>query len=257
MCIIIYTPDGNIPKKHLHASLENNPDGWGVMYPQDGKVQIVQGMVKSEFFYHWKWLRSIKAPKVFHARICTHGNKDMENCHPFMVPGHGELAVAHNGVIFKQAYTNSTKSDTRHFVENILSKLPAGFMENEAMQDLLADYIGHSKLVFMSGDGSAKIVNADMGKWLNGLWYSNNTHIQWQTYNNSMGFQGKKYEQKTFPGHTASETGSSSYSLLPDRQPYSHSGEPIILAPALGAPSSQLPEHYRNIGASKGLICCD
>ncbi len=179
MCIIIYTPDGHIPKKHLKNSLAYNDDGWGVMWPENGVLQICTGMEAGEFWKNWKWIGKLRVPKVFHARIGTHGTKDLDNCHPFAIPSHGQLAVAHNGIISKQAGGSDGKSDTRNFVDDVLAKLPLDFLESDGILEMMSDYIGHSKLVFMNGDGDTHIVNAKLGWWEDKRWYSNQSH-RWQ-----------------------------------------------------------------------------
>ena len=204
MCIIIYSPKGHIPKKHLKNSIDHNSHGWGIMFPKgDGTLQILKGMTKDEFFLQWKWIKDLKVPKVFHARISTHGTKSLENCHPFSVPGHDNLAVAHNGIIRQMEYVGD-KSDTVHFVERILSSLPAGFQENSGCQALLDDYIGYSKLVFMDGSGGVNIVNEKGGSWVNGLWYSNST---WCGSSSNSGTLGFKTSTPWTYGHYDTKTG--------------------------------------------------
>lgn len=175
MCIIIYAPKGNIPKKHLHNSLDHNRDGWGVMWPEDGQLNIVVGLSKPLFFKEWKRIVRIPGPKVFHARIGTHGSNSIDNCHPFRIGGdHDQLGMAHNGIIRQQCTTGSDKSDTRHFIENVIEKLPAGFQKQNVYHVLLADYIGYSnKLVFMDGEGDVNIFNEHQGDWDGDNWYSN------------------------------------------------------------------------------------
>src|ERR1700692_626810 len=173
MCIIIYTPKGHIPKKHLKNSLRGNPHGWGVMWPNgDGKLNIAKGMTADEFFVAWKEIKDLKCPKVFHARISTHGTKTIDNCHPFLIPGHENLAVMHNGII-KQMEGKTDDSDTKNLANLLLADLPKGFQGNASILELLDEYIGYSKLVFMDGQGTVTFVKERSGTWMNGLWYSN------------------------------------------------------------------------------------
>ena len=178
MCIIIYTPNGYIPKKHLNESLSHNDDGWGIMWPENGTLQVCTGLTKSSFFKEWKWIGKIKAAKVFHARIGTHGTNGIENCHPFAVPGHEHLAVAHNGILYRHSGgLNDDVSDTRHFVDDVLAKLPQGFLKHEGILTMLSDYIGTSKLAFMDGNGDCTIINSKLGQWNEDRWYSNGSYM--------------------------------------------------------------------------------
>ena len=78
MCLIIYSPDGHIPRKHLKRGLESNPDGWGYMYAEAGEIVIRKGMTPKEFWAVWKVDRPA-GPVVWHARIGTHGAKGVDN----------------------------------------------------------------------------------------------------------------------------------------------------------------------------------
>jgi glutamine amidotransferase len=182
MCIIIYSPEGNIPKNHLAAAMDRNKDGWGAMWPAEGKLQIMKGMKAEEFRQNWSWFRNLRVPVVFHARIATHGTTDLDNCHPFLIPQHGQLALAHNGIIGRCAYANDkNKSDTRVFVDTMLKILPRNFHRNAAIREFISDYIGHSKLVIMDGQGKTTIINEKQGTWDDGIWYSNDTYKPWGT----------------------------------------------------------------------------
>lgn len=177
MCIIIYSPNGAIPRSHMERGLVTNPHGWGFMYPEKGKLRIWRGMTPREFWENWKHPRPKGAPVVWHARITSHGETNLENCHPFHVPGHGPLAVAHNGVIRHHADKQSPLSDTRLFIRDVLSQLPRGFLNEDAICRLIEAYIGYSKLVFMDGRGDVTILNEDLGHWRKGRWYSNCSYL--------------------------------------------------------------------------------
>lgn len=171
MCIIIYSPAGTIPRKHLQRGLTKNPDGWGFMVStKEGKVHIAKGMDRNGFWASWRQ-RPI-GPVVFHARKASHGEKSETNCHPFMVPGHGELAMAHNGII-RAVKEDKVLSDTVIFNESYLRGLPKNFLENDAICRLIEHFIDWSKIVFLKGNGECYILNEHKGDWSNGRWYSN------------------------------------------------------------------------------------
>lgn len=181
MCIIIYSPDGHIPAHHLRRSLEANPHGWGLMVHDGDCVVVEKGMMPEEFWPIWE--TRPPGPVVFHARITSHGATDLDNCHPFEVPGH-DLYMAHNGIIHECARKDTKLSDTRRFVRDILTELPVGFLECEAHRRLIAKFVGHSKLVFMDGDGKVTIINPELGHWYRPhhkgrmkRWYSNESYL--------------------------------------------------------------------------------
>ncbi len=175
MCLIIYTPNGRIPKKHLKRALTKNPDGWGLMWPSgNGRLIIHRGMERADFWKTWK-TRPLETPLVFHARWGSHGLLNESNCHPFRLDRkHGQLAVCHNGIILRcEPPKDSDSSDTKIFVESILNKLPRGFLKENPYVNLITSFIGTSKLVFMDGRGRATIINSHYGEWRDDRWYSN------------------------------------------------------------------------------------
>jgi predicted glutamine amidotransferase len=198
MCIIIYTPNGRIPRKHLQRSLTNNPDGWGYMWSLEGNIYIRKGLERGEFWAQWRadreWIDG--QPLVFHSRIGTHGTKTVDNCHPFEVPNHN-LALAHNGIISNHAKKDSELSDTRHFVNDILADMPDGFLRSKAIRRLIGDYIGWSKLAFLSGTGQVTLINSSLGTWHAQRWYSNTSFKPEVKKQWNFGYLGNTAEKAT------------------------------------------------------------
>lgn len=176
MCLIIYSPSGYIPGKHLSKGLQANPDGWGYMFADNGKIIIRKGMKPRHFWAQWRQDKlGGGIPVVWHARIGTHGHRAEFNCHPFEIPKHG-LAMAHNGIIAQHSEANNPLSDTQLFLQQIICKLPKGFLKDLTLVKLVGYYIGHSKLAFMDELGEVTIINEHLGNWSKyGRWYSNDS----------------------------------------------------------------------------------
>lgn len=170
MCVIIWSPNGTIPKEQVQNAMTRHPDGWGFT------VRTPKGLVThkgTNFAWFLKaWSERDIGPVLFHARWATHGRIDHANCHPFVLKGR-DMVVAHNGII--PGYGTQTKSDTRDFIDQVIAKLPEWFVEEDGVLAALAAAIGNSKLVFLKKDGTATIVNEHMGLWKGGRWYSNHT----------------------------------------------------------------------------------
>lgn len=175
MCIIIYTPDGKIPRKHLQRSLQTNPDGWGFMFVREQQIVVRKGMSVREFWKVWREEQP-SGPTVFHSRIGTQGSKSIKNCHPFVVPNHN-VAVVHNGILNQHCDENNPINDTQLFVWDVLANLPENFLRNEGILTMLSDYIRYGKLVFISTTGKVTIINENLGVWSNGRWYSNRSYL--------------------------------------------------------------------------------
>jgi hypothetical protein len=83
------------------------------------------------------------------------------------------MVVAHNGIV--PGFGSEERSDTRHFIDTVLERMPLGFSENPSSIRAIEACIGNSKLVFLDRDGRAVIVNEEQGVWWKGVWYSNTT----------------------------------------------------------------------------------
>ena len=129
--------------------------------------------MKFNQFYTAYKMANEKAPDrpfIIHFTIGTHGEKTVYNCHPFYV--NKNLVFIHNGII-QGVGTDVKKSDTQLFNDKVLKRLPKGWESNDAIRELISNYIGYSKLVFLNVAGDVYIVNEKLGNWLDGIWYSN------------------------------------------------------------------------------------
>jgi len=177
MCIIIYKKSGTeVKDEWLKNSAKSNADGFGLSYMDGDKLTIYRSMSYKKFKKTFRRLESShpESDFILHFRKNTVGSSNVENCHPFMADG---KAVFHNGTIspcvpFKTD-TREKRSDTRIFAEDVLSNLPKGWFENEAMLDVLEVYIGSSKLAVMDEVGTVVLFNEFTGHWYEGLWMSN------------------------------------------------------------------------------------
>jgi len=178
MCIACLSPAGIIiPKQHLIESFNHNPDGAGFAYAENDELHIEKGFMDFDSFYAAYQPHEEKAAAV-HFRITTHGETDEANTHPFRVGKH--MAVIHNGIISSVDRTqDKTKSDTFWFNQKILVpiyKRDSRFIFKEHFKELIKEYIGWSKLVFLNNKGHYTIVNEEKGEWFEGVWYSNNSY---------------------------------------------------------------------------------
>jgi predicted glutamine amidotransferase len=183
MCVIAVVNQDSAPisDEHWENCWDGNPDGFGLMWVDSGVIQMFKSLNKDTA---WEKSKEVvrdfhdKSPIVMHWRIGTQG-VGLDNCHPFFV--NDRIAFCHNGIIgqFSTAEDRKTgRSDTRLFNEYILSCLDDGFEKNETTVDLIEDYIGSDKLVFLDRDGVVTIMNSKCGVFDKGTntWYSNNSY---------------------------------------------------------------------------------
>lgn len=163
----------------FHAS---NSDGVGVMFADGGDLVIQKILPKSpqDFidFYH----SNIKGKNcAFHLRMKTHGDIDLENCHPYEVlnrADHGmDLWLMHNGILSTGNKADTSKSDTWHYIRDYLRPMlieNPEFAFHPSFSDIVGKHIGSSnKFVLMDNQGRIATINQSAGVYWGGLWLSN------------------------------------------------------------------------------------
>ena len=183
MCLIITGKSNKIratlTKTHglLGDIFASNPDGIGIMYATTKGLKIVKTLPKNyaDAFAFISKLPDDDRELAIHFRWTTHGNTDMDNCHPYNVVN-GYVAMMHNGVLHTGNKADITKSDTWHFIKDYLSDAvhehPA-LIHNAGYLTMVAEFIGDNRFVFMDGDGRMSHVNYDQGVEHDGMWFSN------------------------------------------------------------------------------------
>lgn len=175
MCLIIHNPKGlAIPDDVLTGGIQYNSDGWGIMASQGGRLRIERGLDEQEFFHV---LKDFSGPVAVHFRWATHGDKTVDNVHPFEILG-GEYAVMHNGTI-DLPQRDKKYSDTWHFCHDILTPLlknDPGLFGTGYFEEMLRAIVGwNNKLVIMRHDGKSMVVNKKEGAEEGGIWLSSTT----------------------------------------------------------------------------------
>lgn len=194
MCIaIVKTKQGSISDEILRNCVKNNKDGCGIAYSMNNKIYIIKGLFDADVLI--KKVRDVERIAngniLIHCRISTSGLIDVNNAHPHKV--NEDLVLIHNGILDIDVPKDSKKSDTVSFIEKYLKELPSGFEYNKSIMRLIEDRIGKSnKFCFLNSKGDYFILNESSGEWINGVWYSNQSYID---YSNRF-----KYEDK-YTGH--------------------------------------------------------
>jgi hypothetical protein len=179
MCVICGLQTGaKVTEAEFDEMWKSNPQGFGYAFVDghnrifvDKALELAEA--KEKFFPHFEQFGD-DSPFMLHFRIKTHGEKCLENTHPFKV--NDRLVMSHNGVIGKCLPKGDDKrSDTRIFTEDLLRKLPDGFLHNTTITEFISDYIGGSKLAFLDAKRRMTIVNSHMGVKDGDRWFSNNS----------------------------------------------------------------------------------
>jgi len=182
MCLIIWNPKGRkLAHESLIAASENNSDGWGVMFPENGRIRTIHSMEGvGALIKLTERLRGV--PHSIHFRFRTRGEVDVKQCHPFEVLNkeeHGmDLWMMHNGT-FSGVAVDDTNSDSKIFAGMLRTQILEMSKEipNVEFRKVLktfSDIIGTgNKLMFMSSGMDAVLVNQSRGSWIGGVWFSN------------------------------------------------------------------------------------
>lgn len=166
-------------KDTLENCFDANSDGAGFAYIDDGTLMWMKGFFTFDEFYK-AYAPHAERELIAHFRIATAGVIDTFNCHPWIIEncqGYA-FAVMHNGVL---AYPSSKdKSDTGHFVDELLTPLlqhDPHFFDSQANRWMVEKAIGgFNKLIILRSDGKSYIINRDAGEEHDtGTWFSNTT----------------------------------------------------------------------------------
>lgn len=183
MCLIITGKASKVRSTLLntHGLLADiytsNPDGIGFMYGSVNGLRIVKTLPKNVADAQAFIRRIPNDDREFaiHFRWTTHGDTDMLNCHPYdVIPGF--VAMMHNGVLHTGNSADTRKSDTWHFINDYLStavRMAPNLVHDEGFIEMVGEFIGNNRFVFMDGEGRMTIVNEDQGVHHDDMWFSN------------------------------------------------------------------------------------
>ena len=175
--------------KSINNSWNRNEDGSGYAFIKDGVIQTKKYLELKDFkkSYNQDFKKYGHNSKfLIHFRYATHGVNDLSNVHPFKV--NSSMVFGHNGVI-NTVRDDKKLSDTRVFNVDILQKLNSNFFYCDTTLELISEYIGGSKLVFLNSKNEFKIVNEADGHWnkKGSIWYSNDSYKKPKYYYNNIG----------------------------------------------------------------------
>lgn len=175
MCIAILKPDDKVLTKEVLENCSiNNPDGCGFAYINDEGLIIIKKFMDFKDF--WEDYKDIQEnhTMLIHFRIATHGNIELANCHPFKLNDH--MALIHNGIISGYGSKTENLSDTRDFIDKVVGNISYKMWKNPSFRTLVGKAIGSSKFAILDNDNNYYIINEDLGSWVDGVWYSNNSY---------------------------------------------------------------------------------
>jgi hypothetical protein len=197
MCLLVKQPSTtSFTDEFLMDVFTKNSDGLGVMYAEDGKLHVYKCLPATAQDFIDFYRKHVDGKDcVWHARMQTHGDIDFDNCHPYKVTD--DIWLAHNGVLSTGNDADKTRSDTWHFIKNVIAPALSAnpeLMMDEDWQDFIGDLIGRSnKFGLMNNKGEIAIINEVSGVEFVGAWLSNT--YAWSTH--KFGFKSTYYNPTT------------------------------------------------------------
>lgn len=185
MCMLCVIPPNVLPSRDkLMYSAINNPDGFGyaIVISSEKRILVEHTLDPDEAVNRFLELRG-KYPDdyaMWHARFATHGLISLANCHPFRVVDE-QTVVAHNGILPIDISAGDSRSDTRIFTEEVLSKMGGVVaLDNPHMYNMIEEYTAGSKLCVLTVDPRAEyqmyLLHADKGAEDDSkVWWSNDS----------------------------------------------------------------------------------
>lgn len=173
MCIaIVKRIGGVITDEALKNSEDANPHGAGYAFVKDGHVVVKKGFFKiDEFIKAYREDEKMfgeDSPFMLHFRWATCGVRDHTNCHPFNFD-HG--ALMHNGHFWT---TEGDESDSNEFAKEVGQYLTKENVERKKLE--LEQMLNGNKVAILYPDKSFMILNEDLGRWDNDVWYSTDAY---------------------------------------------------------------------------------
>ena len=206
MCLIIKTDNpSQLHKGLLETAYENNSDGFGVMFCNNGKLHTHKIVPKTfkDIEKLWDKYKNVDSGMGIHFRFNTNGDTNRAMSHPFEVLSKAkgddrDMWVMHNGPQLPTPMIDNNKSDTHQFVKWVLRpQLSANpkLLHNAEWQEMIEELIGTDKLLFLDGKTKEFVVyNEDQGKEIDNVgWLSNTYSVQPSSY----GVRDKYYDFET------------------------------------------------------------
>ena len=202
MCVICIKEMGKkFPtKKSIQNCADSNPDGFAMMWNEDGKVKSYKTLIKKDFlaFYdsfikeHDHKLTAL----VIHARIKTHGSLRIENCHCWTALD-DSIGFAHNGVLSIANRADLTDSET-YFRDIFVPVFSGSAYDWKAAERTINAIIGTSKFAFLEGDGTIR----RYGHYIKhqGNLFSNSSYEEKVYYTSKNSYAGYSYRGKWSSG---------------------------------------------------------
>jgi hypothetical protein len=161
MCLLITSTVGLPAKEVLEQAAKSNPDGNGLAFAYNGKIQLFKGLSVDQMEEHF---RAIKLPMLIHFRFATIGDKVPELCHPFPVTEKVQTDLRMKDLDMVFAHNGTIRTWKELLLSSLKGKVPPGshWSDSRAIaylvwrygEDVLNIVDPSDRFAVMKGDGS-------------------------------------------------------------------------------------------------------
>lgn len=189
MCLLTFFPADVQPNVDaLHNGSITNDDGHGWAIAAGDQLLWGKGMNAVDVIEQFAIARSKNphGPAIFHSRYTTHGETNVENCHPFFVGGDERTVLAHNGILPSnvQPRKKDKRSDTRIAAEWYIPRVLGSPRYRRNRLKVEKWMGGYNKIAILTVNPRYKeqayLLNEAAGIWDDGIWYSNDAYLPWR-----------------------------------------------------------------------------
>ena len=196
MCIIIQGKTKDFTKKILSRAYSNNADGFGLMYLKNNKIVAEKIYPKTfkDVRKLFKKHRDLTEEIALHFRICTNGNKNKFNSHPFNVFDYDfkyQMFLMHNSPQLPCYQKSKKYSDTFYFTKQILSPIltkDISLLKKDSFKNTLEEIIN------IETDSKILLLDTYTNKYtFLGKWYEEKDQLKSLKISNTYGLQERTY----------------------------------------------------------------
>lgn len=183
MCLLTFISENtDMDYTCAKTASKANPDGFGFAIHAGVAIIKDHDMNFDKLWLRWVDLRkTYRGPALFHFRITTHGDTNLNNCHPFNVGDTNKSVLAHNGMLPLTIPVKESRSDTKLFAEIVLPHIGGvKALDDKVFFQDVCKWAGSNKIVVLSVEENVDrdwyIINEDLGHWNDGVWWSNSSY---------------------------------------------------------------------------------
>ena len=207
MCLLIVKPKGVVvPADNLRHANKRNSHGIGMAWIEDGVIHMWKALEAERIEEAVEKAAELEPfDAIIHLRFATHGEKTIDNVHPFFANEAQTVAMAHNGIL--RIPTTKEISDSRMFANEVLARFSDHWWRSEVVRVFVENGIGGDRVAILTVEDGPVVFNRSRWSTEGGVLYSNSDYKPYKSrdWKSDHDWNGSKYGVSTTrPAHTPS-----------------------------------------------------